>query len=75
MLNKTSILKSSTYVFFDDRRYSPKKIMPQKVLTNGSACQRRYTQNCRKHLDPNTKNDSDNVSLTNTVAPIRILHS
>jgi len=38
-MNISNMLPSSTYVLFDDFRYSPNKTMPQKVLTSGSAYQ------------------------------------
>lgn len=36
--NIHNMLQSNAYVLRDDFRYSPKRSMPQKVLTSGSAC-------------------------------------
>jgi hypothetical protein len=36
-INIHNMLMSNAYVLLDDFRYSPKRSMPQKVLTSGSA--------------------------------------
>jgi hypothetical protein len=37
-ININNILPNSIYVLGDDLLYSPNKMMPQNVLTSGSAC-------------------------------------
>ena len=46
---------SSTYVFLDDLRYSPKKMTAQTVLTSGSACSHN-TKSCAYQLATRNRN-------------------
>jgi len=39
MTNKVSMLVSKKYVFLDDLRYSPKRMISQMVQMSGDACQ------------------------------------